>query len=114
MKNPKYISKADIILIVGLLLAGAVVLLYYNTQKETGLKVQVSVSGEMRETFSLARNTEYAVDTEYGHNLVVIRDGAVYVAEADCADKICVNHKPISNTGETIICLPHQLVVEVK
>lgn len=114
MKNAKYISKADIILIAGLLLAGAAALLYHNTRKETGLRVCVSVSGELRETFSLARDAEYAVDTEYGHNLVIIRDGRVYVAEADCADKICVNHKPISNTGEVIICLPHQLVVEIK
>lgn len=114
MKNSKYISKADIILIVVLLLAGAAALLYYNTQRETGLMVQISVSGDVRETFSLARDTEYAVDTEYGYNLVVIRDETVYVVEADCVDKICVKHKPISNTGETIICLPHQLVVEVK
>ena len=28
-------------------------------------------------------------------------------------DKICVNHAAISKKGETIVCLPHKVVVEV-
>ena len=28
--------------------------------------------------------------------------------------KICEKHRAISQTGETIICLPHKLVVEIK
>ena len=35
------------------------------------------------------------------------------MAEADCADRYCMAYKPISKSGETIICLPHRLVVEV-
>jgi len=33
--------------------------------------------------------------------------------EADCRDGICVDHTPISLNGETIICLPHRLVIEI-
>jgi hypothetical protein len=32
---------------------------------------------------------------------------------ADCRDQICVHHIPISGSGESIICLPHKLVVTV-
>ena len=31
----------------------------------------------------------------------------------NCPDKICVNHAAISKKGETIVCLPHKVVVEV-
>jgi len=37
----------------------------------------------------------------------------VDVIEADCPDKICVKHTNIKNAGETIICLPHKLVIEI-
>ena len=45
---------------------------------------------------------------------MVIADGTADVTQADCPDKICVDHAPISRDRETIICLPHKLVVEVK
>ena len=37
----------------------------------------------------------------------------VSVNNKDCPDKICVNHAAISKKGETIVCLPHKVVVEV-
>lgn len=47
-------------------------------------------------------------------NIVVIEHGKAFVREANCPDKICVNHSEISNVGESIICLPHKLIVEIK
>ena len=32
---------------------------------------------------------------------------------ADCRDQICVRHRAVSAVGESIICLPHKLVVEI-
>ena len=36
------------------------------------------------------------------------------MTEADCPDKICVNTGKISKIGETIVCLPHRVVVEIQ
>lgn len=47
------------------------------------------------------------------YNLISVTDGKVTVEAADCSDQICVHHKPISSKGESIICLPHRLVVEI-
>jgi hypothetical protein len=44
---------------------------------------------------------------------LVIKDGKAFIQNADCPDKICAEHKPISKTGETIVCLPHKLVIEI-
>ena len=33
---------------------------------------------------------------------------------ADCPDKLCVNQHAISSNGETIVCLPNKVVVEVE
>ena len=35
------------------------------------------------------------------------------MTDADCPDKICVNHATISDVGESIVCLPHRVVVEI-
>lgn len=48
-----------------------------------------------------------------GYNLIRIADGSVSVVSADCHEQICVHHKPITGEGETIVCLPHRLVVEI-
>ena len=34
--------------------------------------------------------------------------------DATCPDHICVNQKEISKTGETIVCLPNKVIVEIK
>jgi hypothetical protein len=48
------------------------------------------------------------------YNVMIVENNTVNIIDADCPDKICVNHSTIENVGETIICLPHKLVVEIK
>lgn len=48
------------------------------------------------------------------YNILVIKDGRADVTEASCPDGICVNHRAISRQGETIVCLPNQVVVEIE
>lgn len=47
-------------------------------------------------------------------NTVEIKNGKVRVSSADCKNQICVNHKPISKKGESIICLPTKVLAEVE
>ena len=48
-----------------------------------------------------------------GYNLIRIAGGRASVIAADCKDQICVHHKPIAGDRESIICLPHRLVLEI-
>ena len=47
-------------------------------------------------------------------NTLVIKDEMADMIFADCPDQICVKHAPISNVGETIICLPNKVVVTIE
>lgn len=47
------------------------------------------------------------------YNLLAVSGECVWMEAADCRDQICVNHRPITSGGESIICLPHRLVVEI-
>jgi len=36
------------------------------------------------------------------------------VTDADCPDRLCVKQRAISKQGETIVCLPHRLIVKIE
>lgn len=113
-KETKMISRGDIYLIVIILLLAAGVLLWRHFNAKDGAKAVVTVDGEIKEELLLSHDTSVKILSPEGYNVVVVKDGCVIVEDADCRDHICVKHKAISKQGETIICLPHKLVVEVK
>ena len=59
----------------------------------------------------LAQPAEFV--TPDGGNRIVVENGTVRVDWADCPDQVCVRSGRISRDGETLVCLPHRLVVEV-
>ena len=52
-------------------------------------------------------------DADGGENVISISEGRGEVKSANCGNQVCVEHAPISQAGEQIVCLPHGLVVEV-
>lgn len=48
-----------------------------------------------------------------GNCILVIKDGKAYMLEADCPNQICVHHSAISHKGETIVCLPNRIIIEI-
>lgn len=106
--------KNDFLLICFILcVALGVFVLFKNTLKN-GKTAVVKVDNEVVFSADLGEDCSQKITTENGYNIIEIKDGAVRVKEADCRDKICVNHRPISKTGETVVCLPHKLVVEIE
>ena len=106
-------KKTDLILVVLALVAAAGIWLFYSAGADEGLTAVVTVDGENRAELPLDKNDSITIETEWGYNTVTVEDGEVFVTEADCRDQICVDHKKVSKTGETIVCLPHKLVVEI-
>lgn len=62
---------------------------------------------------SLAEDTRQVIRTEKGENTVVVSKGEVSITEADCDNLDCVHQGAISEPGRQIICLPHELWIEV-
>ena len=54
-----------------------------------------------------------SIDSDKGKNTVVVSNKEVYVESADCPDQICVDHAHIMYEGETIVCLPHRLIITI-
>lgn len=112
-KNKKQ-HRNDIFLIAGvLLLALAMFVGYSFMYRQAGGRVVVTVDGQEYATLPLDEETILEIDTENGINRLQIKGGYADMIEADCADKLCVDQRKISKKGETIVCLPHKIVVEV-
>ncbi len=107
----------DIIFISGLLAVLICLGLGVYFLRPTGDEVVVTVDGEVRGTYPL--DTDVTVDIRTGQNgeqlnRLVIKDGKAWVEVASCPDGICAGHSPISRQGQSIVCLPHKVVVTVK
>lgn len=109
------IKKKDMILI-GALLACSVILylvIQFAVKKDGGMVI-VKIDGEVVNELNIDMDTQVTVQGyDGGSNTIVIEGGKVYMKDADCPDKVCEHTGKISKTGETIVCLPHRVVVEI-
>ena len=106
----------DGILAAVILIIAVAVLLYTSLTKVEGNSVVVKIDGVETQRFSLEENIEFEIKTgknEENYNVLVIKDGKASIVDADCPDGICEDYRPISYVGETIICLPHKVVIEI-
>lgn len=107
-------KKGDIILLISLLVLGIVGVLMVMLPGKTPQQVIVTVDGQVYGRYSPVENREIVIQTENGgENVLVIREGTVYITSANCPNLDCVHHKPISLANESIVCLPHKVVVTI-
>lgn len=111
-----YFHKADILLILAMLLITlAFFLLALNRSKQSGARVRIEASGSTYGTYSLQKDQTIKIPDSDGKimNTVKIKDGQVWMKDADCPDKLCVKMGKIHADGQTIVCLPNRVVVTV-
>ena len=107
-------KKNDVILGGGILVIALVLFLVMHlTRNEAGNQIRITVDGAVYGTYSLEKDQVIEVKENDFYNRIRIQDGAAYMEEADCPDGYCEEQGKISGRTQTIVCLPHKLVVEV-
>lgn len=104
----------DFIIIFSVLLAAFLIILTLRLTAKGGKNVKVLIDGEEKYRLSLSENIEKIISQNGQENILIIKNGKAKITSASCPDKICVSHKAISKSGETIICLPNKVVVEIE
>ena len=108
--------RKDIILLAGILLSAFLLwIVPYLMNKNTPEVVKVIQDGHEIAAYSLLEDRIESIP--YGdenYNLLLISNGQVSVSDADCPDKLCVHQHSMSRNGESIICLPHKLVIQIE
>jgi len=108
-------------LIILLLIMGSFlpfVLFQTQAQSQTGDRYAViRINGQEVDRFNLdalstLEKSYYPAEGQY--NIIEIDDGRIRVKEDNSPDQIAVKTGWISKNGQTSICLPHKLVIEIK
>jgi len=113
MKLKDMIKKADVALFAALVLIGLASLGFLINGSSTGSTVNVTVDGEAYGSYPLSIDRVIDVDTEFGHNQITISGGKVWISETDCSGHDCEHFGKISLAKQSIMCLPHRLIVTI-
>lgn len=109
------LTKHDLILtgvLVVLALAGLLAFkLFFGSP---GATVCICIDGETFKEVPLNTDAEIEIPGKNGKCFLSISHGTADMVKADCPNQICVRHKPVSNSGESIICLPNRVSVGIK
>lgn len=100
-----------LIMIIVCVAAGAFFLNFFLRDTGSG-NVIVKVNGQIEGTYSLREDQMITING--GSNILQIKNGKAEMTEADCPDLLCVYHRAISANGESIICLPNKVFVEIR
>lgn len=99
-----------VLALVFLILCAAVFLL-----SGRGTRVVVSSGARQVGVYSLDSDQQVEILAEDGGvNRLVIEGGTAYISHADCPDRLCEKMGRIRLPGQSLVCLPHALVVTIE
>ena len=106
--------RADLLLILAIVLLAGAAWLYISLTRERGGEAVVTIDGEELARLPLGEDGQWVFESEGGENTLVIESGEAYISRASCPDHICVRQGRVSLDGETIVCLPNRLIVTIE
>lgn len=113
-------KKWDIIIIISLLLISFLPEIIFGTtliKKFDETYAEITVDGSFYKKIPLSTHTnidEFTIDTKNGFNKIIVKDNTISISDANCSDHVCINQGFISKPGQTIVCLPNKIVIEIK
>lgn len=110
--------KKNDILLIGVLLLGAAIWWgssWWAGRGAVASQVEIWQDTALVGTYALdsTQSTTLPLDSKYGHNSLIIENGSVRMLEASCPDQVCVHTGAIDKPGQTIVCLPNRVVIEI-
>ena len=109
------LRKADILLFFSFLALAALIAALPLVRVSGGSdeKVRIISGGEVVGIYPLEKDIEVEVDRGGHLNIVSIEDKKVSMKYSDCRNQICVHTGEITRPGDTIVCLPNYVIVEI-
>lgn len=118
MKLPKIVNiqlnrKELIIILILLIIAISGYLL--SRINDQGSQVQIEIAQKLYGNYDLSKEQEIQIIDEKGDLILtcVIKNNSINVVTSNCPDKICIDEGSIGHTGQTIVCLPNQVVIRI-
>ena len=116
----RIIKKMDIVIIaVLILLSFTPHLIFFKTSQKSSKNnyAIIQVDGKIHKKIGLSnvkKSEKVNLNLPNGKNTLLIKNNSIQMKSANCNDALCVKQGNISKVGQTIICLPHKLIIEIK
>ena len=116
----RIIKKMDIVIIAVLLILSFTPHLIFFKTSQKGSKNNyaiIKVDGKIHKKIGLSnvkKSEKVNLNLPNGKNTLLIKNNSIQMKSANCNDALCVKQGNISKVGQTIICLPHKLIIEIK
>lgn len=110
------LRKPDFLLFFFFLIAAALIAavpLIRSEDADDALLVRVISHGELVGLYPLGEDLEVEITRDNSRNIVSIRDHSVQMEYSTCKNQVCVHTGTITEQGETIVCLPNYVIVEI-
>lgn len=114
-KGDKIVSIA----IIALLLISCSGVLYYKYMVQGSQRIAViKKDGKIINSYDLKKvkgRVEIKIESEKNHfNVVEVEPNRIRILDADCPDKLCIKTGWISQPSQSVVCLPHKLMITIQ
>ena len=110
-------SKFDLILVILVLFFSGFLIFRtaYNRVRQSAQAASKAViyqDSRMLESVDLDKDSLFSILN--GKMQIKVKDGKIRVTQADCPQHLCVNMGWIEYSGQSIVCVPNKILIEIK
>lgn len=112
----KFFKKADIIIVLVVIAASAVIWMAYNTMfSNKPAKAEIYYYSKLVMTVDLVKGQERSFSVPQEKDVVfhIDKEGNICFEQSDCPDKVCVHAGKLHQVGQSAACLPNGLVLKI-
>ena len=108
--------KFDLIIIgIALVIAVLSVIPSIATKSYDTKIANIIVDGKVVQKIDLTEGKNKRINLDLKeNNVIMVKNGAIGIVDASCKDKVCKNTGFISRPGQSIVCVPSKLIIEIE
>lgn len=95
--------------VIALVLICALAIWLYPFFTKSGEHARIEQAQTLQKV-SLFEDSEIQLDGA----TVSVKNGKIAITQSDCPDKVCIKTGEISKKGETIVCVPNEIVITIE
>lgn len=111
MKAEKIIKKADILIILAVIICS--VLLFFAFNRSSDSSALIIIDGETVYETDISKVAEpFTLDLENGITVLIAKN-EISVIASDCFGKNCISCGRLTHPGDTAVCIPNKTVIKL-
>ena len=107
-------KSGDIFFILVLILANILILAKIDLSGKANPVVEIYRRDTIIKKLNLDGDREFTIEGKLGNMKCEIKDGKLKVISSYCPRKICMHSPAISKPGESIICVPNEIIFKIE